>query len=439
MSTHTIDSAEKASSNFDRQSSLCSLAGVSTKGTCKRWNSRALTLSFLLGLMALPPWAQGQTFSLLYSFASEAAGDRPDSLMRDAKGNLYGTTLYGGSAGIGTVFKLDTNGTETVLHSFKGHDGNGPEGVLVEDAAGNFYGTTSYGGTVSAACPDGCGTVFKMDANGNETVLHRFGGKGDGTFPKAGVIRDAAGNLYGTTYFGGVFTLCGGVGCGTIYKLDASGKETVLYRFRSGSDGASPWGGLVRDEAGNLYGVTQVGGLGKNSSGTVFKLGATGEFTVLHTLSDSEGCYANGTLIRDAAGNLYGTTSGCGEFGGGTVFKVAPSGETTVLYNFTDGSDGGGPYGPVVQDNAGNIYGSTGFYGDLNPGLCTEINNTPGCGVVFKIDTSNQYSVLHTFDGTDGQWAYYGVILDAEGNLYGTTAEGGNSKCFCGEVFKIAP
>ncbi len=389
--------------NFNRQAS---------------WYSLALAFGFLLGLMAGPPAAHGQTFSVLYSFPAEAVGYRPDSLILDAAGNFYGTTYYGGAkSSDGVVFKVDTAGKETVLYRFTGPDGNGPDGV-VGDAAGNLYGSTSFGGS---GCPGqhGCGTVFKLDANGNETVLHRFGSsRGDGTFPTASVIRDASGNLYGTTYTGGVLTLCG-VGCGTVFKVDASGNETVLHRFTGGPDGAGPYGGVIQDAAGNLYGATQ--------AGTLFKLAASGKFTVLHTLNESEGCYPSASLFRDATGNLYGT-----------AFKVEPSGQTTVLYNFTGGTDGGSPSGPVVQDKAGNLYGSTGFGGDLTS-LCAEVNNTPGCGVVFKIDTAGHYTVLHAFDGTDGQWAYYGVIQDPEGNLYGSTAQGGVPTCFCGTVFEVTP
>jgi uncharacterized repeat protein (TIGR03803 family) len=436
MSTQPTDAANKASSNnFNRQSSSDSLAGTAARKSLRQCNPWALAFSFLLGLMAVPPSARAQTFSVLYSFASEADGDRPDGVIRDAAGNLYGTTYYGGSNGNGTVFKLDTAGKKTILHLFTGQpDGDGPNGV-VRDAAGNLYGTTSFGGS---GCPGqhGCGTVFKLDASGKETVLHRFGGHGDGTFPTVGLIRDAVGNLYGTTYYGGTLAACDGVGCGTIFKLDASGKETVLHSFTGGTDGLGPYGGLIRDAAGNLYGAAQAGGT--NSYGTVFKVDATGKFTVLHSLNATEGCSPSASLFRDAAGNLYGTTPGCGEFGGGTVFKVDPAGKATLLYSFTGGTDGGGPWGPVVQDKAGNLYGATGFGGDLTS-LCAEVNNTPGCGVVFEIDATGQYSVLHTFDGTDGQWAYYGVIRDAAGNLYGTTAEGGTKTCYCGTVFKVEP
>ncbi len=436
MSTQPTDAANQASlNNLNRPSSLYSRAGAPAKKTLKQRYSWALAFSFLLGLMAVPPSAQGQTFSVLYSFVSEADGDRPDSLVRDAEGNLYGTTFYGGVEAKGTVFKLDTTGKKTVLYRFRNlPDGYGPNGVI-RDAAGNLYGTTYWGGS-SCFFQQGCGTVFKLDASGKETVLHRFGRYADGRFPGAGVIRDAAGNLYGTTSGGGVVSLCGG-GCGTIFKIDSSGKETVLYRFRGGADGVAPYGGLIRDGSGNLYGTTQTGGA--NAYGTVFKMDASGTLTVIHSFNAEEGCYSSASLLRDSAGNLYGTTSSCGEFGAGTVFKVAPSGEATVLHTFTWGTDGGALYGPLVQDTAGNLYGSTGFGGDLTSPLCTEGGNTPGCGVVFEIDTNGQYSVLHAFDGTDGQWAYYGVIQDAAGNLYGTTAEGGTPTCFCGTVFKIEP
>ena len=431
MSTQPTDRANKASSNeLNLQSRLQSPTAKSVRSTFKQRYLWALASSCLLALMAVPPSTHAQTFSVLHAFANQADGSRPDNLIRDAKGNFYGTTYYGGNGlGKGVVFKLDVSGKETVLYRFKGSDGNGPDGV-VRDAASNLYGTTSFGGT---GCPgqNGCGTVFKLDPNGNETVLHRFGGKGDGTFPTAGLIRDAAGNLYGTTYTGGVAGSCGGSGCGIVFKVDTNGKETVLHSFTGGADGASPYGGVIRDAAGNLYGSTQ--------TGSVYKLDPTGKLTVLHTLNITEGCYSSASLFRDGAGNLYGTASGCGEFGGGTVFKVAPSGKTTVLYNFTSGTDGGGPYGPVVRDKSGNIYGSTGFGGDLTSSLCNEVNNTPGCGVVFKIDAAGQYSVLHAFDGTDGQWAYYGVIQDPAGKLYGTTAIGGTKTCFCGTVFKIEP
>ena len=429
MSIQPTKSAKKTFSNhLNRKAGLDSFAAT--------W---AMGFIILLGLMAVPPSAHGQTFSVLYSFTSTADGTTPNSLTVDAAGNLYGTTFYGGSAGNGTVYKLDTAGNKTTLYQFNGlPDGHWPVGV-VRDSAGNLYGATYEGGS-SCFFQQGCGTVFKLDASGNETVLHRFGRGSDGRFPSP-VIRDAAGNLYGTTLSGGVLTLCGGIGetgCGTIFKLDASGKESVLYRFRGGADGAVPSAGLIRDEAGNLYGTTGTGGA--NSYGTVFKLDATGELTVLHSFTVTEGCFSSASLLRDAAGNLYGTAPNCGQFGDGTVFKVAPSGKTTVLHTFTGGPDGGFPGGPVVQDKAGNLYGSATFGGSLISPLCRLPETTaPGCGVVFNIDTTGQYTVLHAFEGTDGQWVG-GVILDAAGNLYGTADDGDiPTGGVYGTVFKIEP
>lgn len=423
MSTHPTMPARKTSWNkLNRKAGLYSFAATCAMGVIS------------LGVMAAPPVAQGQTFSVLYTFTSLAEGNSPGSLTVDGAGNLYGTA-QGGVNGEGIVYMLDPAGNKTVLYQFK----QVPDGVwpvnVVRDSAGNLYGATYRGGS-TCFFQEGCGTVFKLDADGNETILHRFGRGTDGRFPN-GVIRDAAGNLYGTTVAGGVPSLCGD-GCGTVFKVDASGKEIVLYRFRGGADGGIPVGGVILDSAGNLYGTTGTGGA--NTYGTVFKLDTNGKFTVLHSFTANEGCSVEASLLRDTAGNLYGTTNSCGQFGEGTVFKVAPSGKTTVLHTFTGGSDGGFPGGPVVQDKAGNLYGSATFGGNLTAPLCTLPETTgPGCGVVFKIDTTGQYTVLHAFEGTDGQWVG-GVILDGVGNLYGTANDndiptGGEY----GTVFKIEP
>jgi uncharacterized repeat protein (TIGR03803 family) len=161
------------------------------------------------------------------------------------------------------VFKLSPAGTETVLHSFTGHDGAHPVAGLIADAAGNLYGTTLEGGA-SNACPSGCGTVFKLSPTGSETILHSFTGEGDGAYPYAGLTRDAAGNFYGTANHGGTH------GNGVVFKLSPSGTETVLHSFTGGADGGPPSAGLVRDPAGNLYGTTANGGA--SGYGVVFKL-----------------------------------------------------------------------------------------------------------------------------------------------------------------------
>jgi len=265
----------------------------------------------------------------------------------DTAGNLYGTTPFGGAsgqAGSGTVFKLDTSSNLTVLHNFTGSDGANPQAGLVMDKAGNLYGTTVFGGQPGGG---GSGTVFKLDTSLNLTVLHSFTPGSDGQEPYAGLIMDAAGNLYGTTRAGGSSTSsnCQGTalgGCGTVFKLDTSGNETVLYSFKGGDDGAVPYAGLVMDALGNLYGTTNQGGSGPCTGanavligcGTVFKLDTSGNETVLHSFTGgSGGAFPrnDGRLVMDAAGNLYGTTaqggSGpCGNLGGlggcGTVFKL---------------------------------------------------------------------------------------------------------------------
>jgi uncharacterized repeat protein (TIGR03803 family) len=246
--------------------------------------------------------ARAQTYSVLYSFKGSPDGAVPVAeLVGDSAGNLYGTTAFGGAyLYYGTVFKLDAAGNETVLYSFKGYpdDGWDPHAGLVRDSAGNRYGTTYSGGAYR------WGTVFKLDAAGNETVLYSFKGTPDGGFPIAGLVRDSAGKLYGTTFYGGSCWYSDG--CGTVFKLDAAGNERVLHSFHGEPDGRYPDAGLVRDHAGNLYGTTEQGGA--SSVGTVFKLDMAGNETVLYSFRDSpDGALPHAGLVRDHAGNLYGT------------------------------------------------------------------------------------------------------------------------------------
>jgi uncharacterized repeat protein (TIGR03803 family) len=240
--------------------------------------------------------------------------------------------------------------------------------VLVRDAAGNLYGTTQYGGTNG-----GFGTVFKLDAAGKLTLLHSFAGTPDGEDPYAGLLRDKLGNLYGTTQYGGT-----GGGFGTVFKLDAAGKLTLLHSFSGTPDGENPLAGLLRDGAGNLYGTTKYGGTG-GGYGTVFKLSAKGKLILLYSFTgtpDGENPYAR--LIRDASGNLYGTTFYGGTSGYGTVFKLDTAGKLTILHSFNSAPDGANPLGGLILDKAGNLYGTTSDGGDLSCGFS-------GCGTVFKI------------------------------------------------------
>ena len=328
--------------------------------------------------------------TVLYRFTGGADGLGPAArLVRDPAGNLYGTTSRGGTSGYGVVFKLDTTGTETVLHSFTGGaDGAYPGmGGLIRDSAGNLYGTTGFGGN-SGCGGSGCGVVFKLDSTGTETVLHRFRGAegADGANPSGALIADSAGNLYGTTEDGGTVGPCRSdpePGCGVVFKLDTTHMETVLYSFTGGSDGAQPYAGLIRDSAGNLYGTTENGGLvgcpDGFACGVVFKLDTTGTEAVLYSFTggaDGGNPYAG--LIRDSAGNFYGSTGNGGTFGHGVVFKLDTTGTETVLHGFTGGTDGSSPIAGLTRDSAGNLYGTTAAGGSGCQG--------DGCGVVFRLE-----------------------------------------------------
>jgi uncharacterized repeat protein (TIGR03803 family) len=315
-----------------------------------------------------------------------------------------------------------------------------PLGNLIRDAAGNLYGTT-FGGT-----PNGHGAVWKLNPNPDGSwaanILHVFEGA-DGSAPAGGLVFDAAGNLYGTTLQGGDETRFGGPGCGVVFKLapepDGSWRESVLHIF-TGGDGAFPDAGLIFDAAGNLYGTTASGGA--KASGTVFKLApnpdGTGTESVLHSFTGEDGNNPRAGLIFDGAGNLYSTTSSGGAYNQGTVFKLAPNPDGTwtesVLHNFTGGADGSAPAAGLTFDPAGNLYGAAAGGGSPNTAC------SGGCGVVFKLTpTLNGWreTVLHTFMG-HGKFPKSSVIFDPAGNLYGTTSDGNNT-CDYGFVFEITP
>jgi len=292
-----------------------------------------------------------------------------------------------------------------------------------------LYGTTEFGGTACAS-QSGCGTVFKIDASGVENVLYSFTGGPDGGIPMAGLLRDPAGNLYGTTYYGGDLSCNSGTGCGTVFELSSTGVETVLYSFRGEEDGELPAAGLVRDPAGNFYGTTFLGGA--FGSGTVFRLSEAGKERVLYAFSGgADGSLPLATLVRDRAGNLYGTTQVGGAYGAGTVFEVEATGIEQVLHSFAGGADGTYPFAGVVIDSAGNLYGTT-FSGG-GAGLCEG-----GCGTVFELSASGIETILHSFTGhSDGGYPRAALILDATGNLYGTAEIGG--VLGYGDVFALKP
>jgi uncharacterized repeat protein (TIGR03803 family) len=318
----------------------------------------------------------------------------------------------------------------TVLYSFTGGaDGGFSSGDLIQDAQGNLYGTTSNGGDPEC----NCGVVFKVDLHGNETVLYPFTGGTDGGGPDAGVTGDGTGNLYGTT--GGA----GGAFYGTVFKLSSDEQITTLYDFDDGggTNGKSPyWGGLLRDSDGTLYGTTMAGGdLTKCASGpgcgVVFKIDSSNQFTVLYRFQGTDGEFPTGRLVRDSAGNLYGTTINGGANGAGTVFKLDPSGNETVIYPFPGGANGANPFDGVILDPDGNLYGTAASGGNS----CSAV--FAGCGVIFKIDANNHESTLYAFTGgPDGGVPYGGLIRDSKGNLYGDTLYGGNASQ-SGVVFKF--
>ncbi len=330
------------------------------------------------------------------------------------------------------MFKVNTSGKETVLYTFCSAsncmDGGGPEADLVLDTQGNLYGTTRFGGG-SACTPYGCGTVFKLDTTGKETVLYSFTGTGgDGRTPSAGVVQDTQGNLYGATSEGGDLACTEGYnGCGTVFKVDTTGKETVLYSFTGKPDGAGPYAGLVRDAEGNLCGTTNSGGA--NSEGTVFKVDTTGKETVLYSFCPvskcPDGAQPTAGLVQDAQGNLYGTTDLGGATYYGAVFKVDTTGHETVLYSFCPAgypncTDGAQPMAGLVQDAQGNLYGSTFWGGDL---IC---NAPDGCGTVFKLTKSGASgtATVTLTSGTNPSYVDQSVTLSALVSGSGATPTG---------------
>ena len=249
-------------------------------------------LTSLLAISALPfAGAHATKFNDIYRFPLTGKNGREPAgqLTLGADGNFYGTTIEGGMANTGTVFKVTPQGQLTVLHSFTGSpDGAGPHGAVLFDAAGNLYGTTSGGGAI-----DNNGTVFKISTGGTETVLHSFGGSGDGAQPLTGLTADGNGGFYGVTDRGGSANL------GTIFSIAPSGQETILHSFDNthrDADGANPDGRLLRDQDGTLYGTTKYGGT--NSRGTVFRFAQDGVFSVLYSFGGSpDGRYPLAGLI----------------------------------------------------------------------------------------------------------------------------------------------
>jgi uncharacterized repeat protein (TIGR03803 family) len=325
--------------------------------------------------------------------------------------------------------------TFKVFYTFNFTDGSLPNGSLLRDSAGNFYGTTIFGGSSNR------GVVFKLDSTGHNTTLYQFTGQADGGLPIGRLISDAAGNLYGVTSLGGDPTCS----CGTVFKLAPNGTLTVLHAFTGGQDGSQNEGqpelGVVAiGDA--LYGSASFGGVsgcdGTLGCGVVYKIGAGPQETVLYRFTgQSDGAFPQ-DLIRDSAGNLYGETGGSYMSGNaGTIFKMDTSGNLTNLYTFPGGSLGNSPRWRLIRNTSGTFYGVTQFGGSTNCPI-----SSAGCGVVFAVNAQGQESVLHTFatNSNDGQEPS-GALLNIASNFFGTTFYGGteNSNCTfgCGIVYGV--
>ena len=339
--------------------------------------------------------------------------------------------------------------TFTVLHNFTGGaDGAGPYAGLIMDRAGNLYGTTDYGGNTGGVCTEGCGVVFRLMSRGSGwvlTPLYRFAGGSDGLEPQAPLAIAPDGTLYGTTFYGGGADWCA-AGCGTVYHVRpparASGSilggwtETVVYAFQGDSDAAYPtYGGLYFAADGHAYGTT--GGGGAGNRGAVYQLtpsaGGWTETVIYRFMAGNDGFVPYGGVVADNNGNLYGTTIAGGSFNVGTIYQLTPSGSgwtEHVLYSFTGGNDGETPIGNLIVDAAGNLYG-TASEGGINGG-----------GTVFELSPSNggwAFNLLYGFsgnpNGSAGPWG--GLTWDAAGNLYGTT--GYDGVLGQGTVFELQP
>lgn len=370
-------------------------------------------------LDAASPLASG--YKALFSF-NDKDGASPTAALIDYKGELYGTTALGGNDSAGAFFKITPSGQEKTLYSFGGVSGDGlnPEFGPLTQLGGVFYGTTYMGGTSDQ------GTVFKITPAGAEKVLYRFKGGKDGTTPQAG-LTVVKGLLYGTTEFGGGTYCFSQRGCGTVYKVTSSGKETVFYRFQGEEDGAGPAGGLTYLN-GKLYGTTANGGAGL---GTVFEISLSGSEKVLYSFKagfshDGDGPTGN---LTDVKGVLYGTTLYGGTYGtgigtSGTVFRVTTSGVEKVLYSF-DGPDGGYPYYTTLAYAKGALYGTTNLGGAADR------------GTIFKVATGGGGSVFYSFKGEkDGGSPFQGPI-DVSGKLFGVASGGGASGH--GTVYSVVP
>jgi len=366
-------------------------------------NLRILAVSLML--CAAADRLVGQvTLTNLYSFTNSPGGANPVALMQGSDGNFYGTTSYGGTNGLGTVFEITTNGYVTILHSFTNNpDGYRPFAGLVQGSDGNFYGTTHYGG-------QGYGIVFQITTNGNETILHSFTNNPDGATPDAGLVQGSDGNFYGTTHYGGN-------GVGTVFQITTNGNVTILHSFTNYPDGQEPIASLAQGSDGNFYSTTYMGGT--NGLRTVFQITTNGNVTILHSFPSfsGDGERPAAWLTQGSDGNFYGTCEGPSNMG--TVFRISPNGSYSNLYSF---SGLNAVYSGLVQGSDGDFYGTTGVGGQ-------------GYGTIFRISPSGSFSNLYSFNGSSSGEIPNWLVQGSDGNYYGTT--GGGGPLGVGTVFKL--
>jgi len=361
------------------------------------------------------------TVTNLWSFTRGVDGANPAlaNLIQATDTCFYGTAGYGGANGHGTVFRITPAGALTGLWSFaNGTDGAYPFAPLLQASDGNFYGTTAGSGSGSSAY----GTVFRITPQGTLTTLWPFTDGSDGATPYGGLMQGADGNLYGTTSAGGAD------GHGSVYRITTSGTLTTLWPFTGGSDGATPYGGLVQGADGNLYGTTTAGGT--SGDGTVYRITPSGTLTNLWSFTGgADGANPNAGLAWGTDGNLYGTTAAGGANGDGTVFRITPTGTLSNLCAFQGCLDGADPYAPLVQGSDGNFYGTT--YGS---------GSGPSAhGTVFRITPSGTLTILASFtNGADGANPYAGLVQGVDGSFYGTTLGSGSGPSGNGNVFRLS-
>jgi len=411
--------------------------------------NRSIVLFFLTFLLILPVHAAVKE-KVLHSFGEDNNGAYPiSSIVSDSQGNLFGTTNLAGANGIGTIFELmpaaGGGWTFALLHSFTLDEGGNPRTGLIRDQAGNLYGTTDDGGVLTF------GTAFELSPKGSGwdfNLIYNFAGGADAAFPSGSLISDGRGSFFGTTGGGGGSGNCT-FGCGTVFQLRNNGNgqwtEQVLYGFQGGSDGADPIGPLVADRGGNLYGVTELGGTSQcqGGCGTIFRLhreanGAWRKQTVLQFSDKQHGWFPNGGLAFDSSGNLYGTASLGGDLtcnppnGCGLVFKINSRGEETVVHNFSNSNgDGMFPETGLSTGPGGHLLGTTAEGGHSIP------NCEFGCGTVFDITPTGKVVVVYSFGLDDGVMPLAPVYWDGVGHVFGTTFEGGTG--FAGTVFELTP